>query len=195
MPTYPSSQLWTAIVTRIAEDAGVRPGELVLIRDRTGDRAILDAVMLAVEAKGGTLLPEITSPAYLTNLLRRTDPAPLSSWDVQCVAWVRSADRIVKLAGGSLDLSQAPAAAAEAWEEAIGRLAAIEDEPRIPSVLVAVPVPEKAEELHISIQALESISTLKRDASPPSRHEKARPTLRPYSTMKVVRAGASATWG
>lgn len=148
------SDLWPTIAQRIVDDAGVREGDLVLIRDHAGDRAILEDVMLAVEASGGTPLAEVTSPSYLARLLTRTPPVRLGAWDARRQEWVRAADRIIKLTGGPHDLSPAPAAALAAWSEATIRLAAIEDERRIPSVLAAVPTPQQAAALDMSIEDL-----------------------------------------
>ncbi len=157
MPTCPSPEPWSAIAYRMVEDVGVRPGELVLIRDRVGDRAILDEVLLAVEESGGTPLPETTPPTYLTRLLTETDPARLRNWDLRRRDWVRSADRIIKLVCRAGDLSSVPASSLAAWREATQRLSHIEDERRIPSVMVALPEEETAAELALSQQELMAI--------------------------------------
>jgi leucyl aminopeptidase (aminopeptidase T) len=136
---------------------GARPGELILIRDHAGDRAVLEEVMLAVEAAGSTPLPEITNPAYLTQLLTETDPAVLARWDARRREWLHATDRIVKLAGAPLDRSQLSAAALQAWEGATDRLRAIEDERRVPSVLVALPVAGRAAALGLEPRELEEI--------------------------------------
>lgn len=157
MSLSPSSEFCRTIAQRIVEDVGVAPGALVLIRDRAGDRAMLDAVMLAVEERGGTPLPEINTPEYLIALLTRTDPGLLAGWDARRADWLRSADRIIKLAGGPTDLAGVSAAALDAWEEAIQRLSQIEDERHLPSVLVALPVPEQAKALQMSVQEMEAL--------------------------------------
>jgi leucyl aminopeptidase (aminopeptidase T) len=145
------------VARRVVEDVGVRPGDLVLIRDRVGNRAVLDELLLAVEESGGTPLPEVTPPAYLARLLAEADPLQLRHWDRRRKNWVESADRIIKLAGGAGDIYKAPPDALAAWSEATRRLARIEDERRIPSVLVALPDPDHAAALGMSLPELTAI--------------------------------------
>lgn len=152
-----SREPWLPVARRIVEDVGVCPGDLVIIRDRVGNRAVLDEILLAVEASGGTPLPEVTPPAFLVRLLTEADALQLRHWDGRRTDWVRSADRIIKLVGGVGDLSQAPPDALAAWTEATQRLTRIEDERRIPSVLVALPNPEHAAALGMSLQDLTTV--------------------------------------
>lgn len=159
MSPYSSSNPWLHVAARMVEDVGVRAGELVLVRDRIGDLALLAEVLLAVavEERGGTPLPEVMTSAYVNRLLAGTDPARLSDWDTRRQDWVRAADRIIKLTDGTGDLSGASTGALEAWGQAVTRLSEIEDERRIPSVLVAIPTADQAGRLGMTVSELEEV--------------------------------------
>lgn len=151
----PGSTLnWPSIARRVVQAAGVRAGEVVLIR---GAGAVLEEVSLAVEAVGATPLPEIAHALYLRDRLMRVDPAHLATWDQHRAIWMRRVDRRISLTGGPADLTGVPAPALQAWEDAVARLVSLEEERAVPVLMVAVPDPAQAEILGMTAADLEAV--------------------------------------
>src|SRR5437763_1669204 len=64
--------LWGEIAERIADALGACDGELIQVRDRTGRYDVLQEILLALERRGATPLPELLPGTYLTQLLATT---------------------------------------------------------------------------------------------------------------------------
>ena len=72
------AQKWPAIARRIVEGLGVRPGEVIQVRDDTGCLDLLLEVLLSIELRGATPLPQITTVKYMERLWTEAAPgAPL----------------------------------------------------------------------------------------------------------------------
>jgi leucyl aminopeptidase (aminopeptidase T) len=151
------SILWSAIARRVVEGVGVQPGELVMMRDGADHPTARLETMLAVEQAGATPLLEPTTPTYLQGLLQRVAPEHLHHWDLHRMEWVRRMDRRIVLQGASLDLSGAPEAALAAWQAATARLTVVDEERKVRVLLVAVPTLDRARQLDIPLEELETI--------------------------------------
>ena len=66
-------------------------------------------------------------------------------------------DRIVVLAGARPDFDQIPQEAFATWQEAEHRLSIIEEERRLPYLLVAIPTEQRAQQLGLSLESLEAM--------------------------------------
>jgi leucyl aminopeptidase (aminopeptidase T) len=156
---------WDAVARRAVAGLGVEPGELVLVRDRAGRFDLLQTMLLAVEERGATPLPELVSSDYLLRLMQTTPLAALLTWDRHKLAWMRQVDRLLVLEGTRPELGAAPADALgaapadalAAWERAAGRLTAVDDERRLPFLLVAAPTETRAQSLGLPLVDLETM--------------------------------------
>ena len=146
---------WREIADRAVDTLGVRLGELVQIRDRSGRLEVLLEMALAVERAGATPLPELLPPSYLHRLLRESTADYLAAWDRHRIAWMRQIDRVLVLQGADAGLDAPPAAARAAWRKAVGRLIEVEDERRLPFLLIAIPTRERAVALGLTPEQLE----------------------------------------
>src|SRR5688500_14221096 len=88
-------EAWPTIARRAAEGLGVEPGELILVRDLAGRPEVLREMLLAIEQRGATPLPEILPPDYLRELLTGTPESHLAAWDRHRHEWLRRADRML----------------------------------------------------------------------------------------------------
>jgi len=93
------NEMWAAIARRAAAGLGVEAGELILVRDRAGRANVVRELLLAVEEKGATPLPELVSNDYLQRLVRTVPVAHLATWDRHRIAWMRQVDRVLVLEG------------------------------------------------------------------------------------------------
>jgi leucyl aminopeptidase (aminopeptidase T) len=148
---------WDAVARRAVAGLGVEPEELVLVRDRAGRFDLLQAMLLAVEERGATPLPELVSSDYLRRLMQTAPLAALETWDRHKLAWMRQVDRLLVLEGTRPDLGAVPADALAAWERAVGRLTAVDDERRLPFLLVAAPAEARAQTLGLPLADLEAM--------------------------------------
>ncbi len=148
---------WSDVARRAVEGLGVAAGEVVLVQDRSGRPEVLSEILLAIEQRGATPLPQMLSPAYLRLLLHTASLSYLATWDRHRVEWVRQADRVLVLEGTELDTEGVPAAALAAWAAAADRLGAVDEERRLPYVLVAVPTVERAAALGQSLSELDAV--------------------------------------
>jgi len=135
------------VADRAIECLGVQPGELIQIREHSGRFDVLTEMALAVERAGATPLPELTPPEYLTRLLNEASRGYLAAWDRHRAEWMKQVDRVLVLDGPGPDSAAVPQWALHVWADATRRLTQIEDERRLPYVLVAVPTAQWATEL------------------------------------------------
>lgn len=136
---------------------GVAEGELILVRDHTGRWDVLQEMLLAIEERGATPLPEIVTAGYLERLIASAPSSYLAEWDKHRGPWMHQADRVLVLQAEPLELANGgePGDALKAWRRAAGRLGGIEEERRLPYLLVGIPTRVHAELLGISFDELE----------------------------------------
>ncbi|HYN87037.1 MAG TPA: hypothetical protein VER55_00835, partial [Ardenticatenaceae bacterium] len=147
--------MWTEVADRAIRGLGVTRGELIQVRDHTGRQDVLLEMLLAVERAGATPLPELTPPGYLRRLLNEADDDDLARWDRHRLRWMEMVDRVLVLQGPGLDANEVPDPALDAWSEAVDRLTALEEDRRLPYMLVGVPTVERAHELGMTLAELE----------------------------------------
>jgi leucyl aminopeptidase (aminopeptidase T) len=147
---------WAAIAERAVFGLGVRPGDLVLVRDGTDRPEVVSAALLACERAGATPLLEACGPEYLAHLLTTVSPEHLATYDRHRAGWLRQADRMLVLGGMPPDTSAVPGEALTAWHAATARLDQIEDERGVPFLLLAVPVEARARALDMALAELEA---------------------------------------
>jgi len=157
---------WSKIADRAVKALGVQPDELIQIREHSGRFDVLVEIALAVERVGATPLIELTPPDYLRRLLNEADLRYLEQWDRHRLRWMRKVDRVLALNGAAPESDDVPATALRAWIEATQRLVQIEDERRLPYLLMAVPSARRAAELGMNEKALERHLLASLKASP-----------------------------
>lgn len=152
-----SEAVWREVAERIVSGLGVRSGELIQVRDRAGRREVLEEVLLAVELRGATPLPEIIPPDYMRRMLSNATSDYLSRWDRLRQDWMRNTDRILVLQGEDLDERSIPAGNFSAWRTAAHRLTVTEEQSGpLPFLLAAIPTEERARRLGLSLETLEA---------------------------------------
>src|SRR5690606_17351838 len=106
---------WSEISDRAVRGLGVKPRELVQVREHSGRHDVLLEMLLAVERVGATPLPELTPPEYLRRLLNEVDDDYLADWDRYRKQWMETVDRVLVLQGSGLDADEVPNLALDAW--------------------------------------------------------------------------------
>lgn len=94
---------WSDVAQRAVVGLGVAAGELVLVRDHAGRPEVLAEILLAIEQRGATPLPEMLAPEYLRRLLHTASLSYLATWDQHRLGWVQQADCVLVLEGAELD--------------------------------------------------------------------------------------------
>lgn len=142
-------------VRRIVDALPTATGK-VLIRDRAGHRVL--AEMVAQECVARELIPliEYVSNSELRRVIGTSSPAELSGWDVERASVAAEIGGLIVLGGWRLDLAGLAPESVAAWAAAMGRVEAVIDSRRVPTVVVAVPTGDVATNLGLSIQALEA---------------------------------------
>lgn len=148
---------WGPVARRAVEALGVEAGELVIVREGAGRPEVLLALLLAIEQRGATPLPELVPPDYLQRLLRTVPVRLLAAWDRHRLPWVQQADRILALEGAQLDPAGVPADALAAWGTATRRLGVVDEDRRLPFLLMAVPTAARAAALNRSLPELDAV--------------------------------------
>lgn len=148
---------WRGVADRLVQGLGVRPGELVEVRDGTGDLELLVEIQLAVERAGATPHVLLLPAEYLQRLWTEVSPEHLARWDEHRQAGLRQAHRVLRLLGAAPDPARAPADALQAWMAARHRLTEIEEVRRLPFLLVVIPTARAAEQLGLSAEQYEAI--------------------------------------
>lgn len=148
--------MWRDVAEQAIRGLGVRPGELIQVREHTGRLDVVIEMLLAIERAGATPLLELTPPAYIKRLL---DEAPLSyllNWDEHRLRWMEDVDRVLVLQGAGVNADDLDPDALDAWSSAVQRLTALEEERHLPYMLVAVPTVERARRVGMSLRELEA---------------------------------------
>lgn len=146
---------WKPLAQRLVQGVGVRPGELIVVRDDSGRFDLLLELLLTIEKAGATPLPQITPVEYMERLWQTAPASYLARWDAPRQPWLQQADRIIVLAGASPDFRTVPEAALRAWETAEQRLTAIEEARQLPYLLAAIPTERRAQALGLTLAQLE----------------------------------------
>jgi leucyl aminopeptidase (aminopeptidase T) len=147
--------IWDQVAQRIVVGLDLQAGELIELRDHAGNQRLVNALLLAIESAGATVLLQIATASHIERLLRSTPVEHLASWDRHRAAWAEQTDRIVVLGGASPDFSKVPAEARTAFLAADGRIEAITDRRRLPMLVAAIPAVSKAAQLGIGHEDLE----------------------------------------
>jgi leucyl aminopeptidase (aminopeptidase T) len=151
------SDQWAAVARRAVDALGLRPRDVVQLRDHSGRHDVLVEMLLAIEARGATPLIELLGPEILPRLLASAETVHLQRWDRHRAAWMDQVDRVLVLAGADPNLSDVPPGARDAWVAATNRLVAIEERRRLPFLLVAVATRERAKHFGQEIEELERV--------------------------------------
>jgi leucyl aminopeptidase (aminopeptidase T) len=148
---------WGQIGRRIVSGLGVQRGELIAVRDNVGRLDVLLEVLLEIELRGATPLVQHVPPDYMERLLQQVPPDILAEWDRHRAEWAKQQDRVLVLTSAEPGFGDVPSARLRIWQEAVARLAALEDQPPRPYMLVAIPSAARAAELGMSEAELEAI--------------------------------------
>ena len=142
-------------VRRIVDALPTATGK-VLIRDRAGHRVLVE--MVAQECLARELIPliERVSNRELRRVIGTSSPAELSGWDVERASVAAEIGGLIVLGGWRLDLAGLAPESVAAWAAAMGRVEAVIDSRRVPTVVVAVPTEDVATNLGLSMQSLEA---------------------------------------
>jgi leucyl aminopeptidase (aminopeptidase T) len=136
---------------------GVQPGDLVLVRDAAGRLDVLLEIALALEMLGATPQVEFVPAEYKQRLWNEVPREHLAHWDRHREQWIQQADRRLTLAGAEPDWDMVSRVGFRAWQRAVHRLTVAEEARALPGTLVAVPTQARAEQLGLSLGALEAI--------------------------------------
>jgi leucyl aminopeptidase (aminopeptidase T) len=148
---------WQKIAQRIVQGLGVQPGELIDVRDNSGDLNVLLEISLAIEQAGATPLLQLLPSDYLERLWTEAPRDSFSHWSQHRQEWMKQIDRVLVLAGARPDFSLVAMEVRDAWEQAQYQLSVIEEERRLPYLLVAIPTEQRAQQLDIAHEKLEEI--------------------------------------
>jgi leucyl aminopeptidase (aminopeptidase T) len=147
---------WPHIARRIVQGLGVQPGELIQVRGDAGRFSVWQEILLAVELVGATPLPEITPFDYMQRLWSDAPRDYLAKWDQHRVKLLTQVDRVVSFQRASPDFSTISEDAFDAWRQAVSRLTALQDERRLPFLVVAAPTEQWAQPLSMTLEELEA---------------------------------------
>ena len=139
-----TDKTWPRIARRIVQGLGIRPGELIQVRDAAGRLDVLLETSLAIELAGATPLLQLVPADYLQHLWTKAPQDYLANWVQYRQEWLEQTDRVLVLGSARPDLSLVPKAAFAAWRVATHRLTGIEEERRLPVLLVAIPTETRA---------------------------------------------------
>lgn len=101
-------------------------------------------------------LVENVSNAELRRVIGTSSPAELSCWDAERVGVAGEMGGLIVLGGCRLDLAGLVPESVAAWSAARGRVEAVIDGHRVPTVVVAVPTDDVAGKMGMSIEALKA---------------------------------------
>lgn len=147
---------WADIGRRIVQGLDARMGELILVRECSGRYDVLQEVLLAIEEAGAVPLPQITPARYLERLWGIGTLTYLSRWDHRRADALETVDRVLVLGGDAPDVDGADRHLYGAWAQAEERLTQIEDQRRLPHLMVAVPTAKRAFDMGMTLDALDA---------------------------------------
>jgi leucyl aminopeptidase (aminopeptidase T) len=164
-------QRWLAVAQRIVQVLGLQPGDLVHVIDAAGRIDVLLEISLAIEMQGATPLIELVPPEYRERLWSEVPPEHLAHWDRRRIQWVQQADHLLTLAGAEPDWRGVSRDGLRAWEQAVHRLTVAEEARALLGGMVAVPTAARAQQLGLTLEALEAILLPALTASVPELQE------------------------
>lgn len=144
------------LAQRLVTGLGVRPGELIEVREASGRSDLLPELLLAIESAGATPLLHYAPAGYHQRLFNQAPLDYLANWDQHRRHWLEQADRILVTGGAALERADVPAGALAAWQTAEQRLTEIEESRRLPYLVAAIPTPERAAQLGLTFDQLEA---------------------------------------
>ncbi len=148
-------KIWQQIAQRIVQGLNVQPGELVEVRDSSGSLSILLETSLAMERVGATPLLQLLPSDYLERLLTEVPQEILINWGQYWQEWMKQIDRVLVLAGARPDLSLVSKERLDTWDQAQYQLGVIEEDRRLPYLVVAIPTEKRAKQLGLAYKKLE----------------------------------------
>ncbi len=148
---------WYKIAQRIVEGLGIRPGELIQVRDHAGRWDVLQEILLAIEVAGATPLPELTPAEYMQRVWSTAPRDYLTNWDRHRTAWLEQADRVLVLSEAHPEFAASAEEGFNAWRQATARLTLLEEKRRLPFMVVAVPTPLGSRQLGLPLDEFEAI--------------------------------------
>ena len=148
---------WQKIAQRILQGLDVQPGELIEVRDSTGNTGLLQETSLAIERAGATPLLQILPGDYLERLLAEIPRDFLANWGQYRQEWMKQTNRVLVLAGTRPDLSHISKEVLDTWEQAQHQLGVIEEGRRLPYLLAAIPTERRAKQLGFTYEKFEDV--------------------------------------
>lgn len=147
---------WTHIAQQIVNGVGVRPGELIYLRDDTGRVEVVEEVLLAIEQQAATPWLEWHRTGYMERLWNEVSSERLAQWHNQRQKILATADRIINLGSAHPNFERVNREGFAAWQTAEQALTEVEESRQLPYLFVAIPTAEKADELGLSLAELEA---------------------------------------
>lgn len=147
---------WKVIAQQIVRGVGVRPGELIFLRDDAGRVDVVEEILLAIERQGATPWLEWHRTGYMERLWNEVSPAHLAQWHHQRQKLMATADRIISLGSAYPNFANIDRDGFAAWQTAEQALTQIEEGRRLPYIFVAIPSAAKAAELGLTLAELEA---------------------------------------
>ncbi len=147
---------WTAIAQQIVNGVGVRPGELIYLRDDAGRVEVVEEILLAIEQQGATPWLEWHRTGYMERLWNEVSPERLAQWHNQRQKILVTADRIISLGSAHPNFERVNNEGFSAWQTAEQALTELEESRQLPYIFVAIPTAEKAGELGLNLAELEA---------------------------------------
>lgn len=156
---------WPDIAERIASAFEIKPGGLVVLRDRCGRSEVAEAVAVAFERRGITTVIDAASDYVLDAVLSGTEPALLRTWGLHRSAILELADAVVTLGAGPIPVERASDGALHALRAGREMMEEVEARRALPFLAVAIATPRLANDLGLSLGALDSL--VRDSLSPP----------------------------
>ena len=145
---------WTEIAERSVQSLGVKQGELIEVSDHAGRFDVLLEFILAIERRGATPRVELLSPDLTSRLLSTSPVSALTEWSRHRIEWMGKADRVLAFEGHNpeLDIDRDTL---NAWIQATELVTEVEEQRKLPFMLIAVPTEERANSLGMDLETME----------------------------------------
>ncbi len=131
--------------------------ELILVQDQAGDEALLRELVAALQMVGATPIVDYNDLHTVSQVLTLASLDSLDHFDHHRQDWWQRCQRSIVLTDETHDLLDTSTEAWKRWNAARERLQAIEQNRKLPTLVVAVPTERKAAELGISLQDLREL--------------------------------------
>ena len=164
----------------------------VLIRDRCGRAAVVDAVVDECLRRGLEPVIEHVDNERLSALIGSLPVDELERWDVDRLETTIRVSALVVLGGWALDTSGLPASSVKAWASAVRRVEAAFETRRVPEVFVAVPTETVAAALRCSLSELDALVLPALEVSVFELRASVQPVLAALANADIVEVTTSA---